>query len=184
MKSLKGHLLVASPSLMSPFFARTVILMFDHSQKGAMGVVLNRPTEANVCDVAEQVLNQPLDWSKPIHLGGPVTGPLLVVHVDAELADQEVLDGVYQSIDADKVRQILQRQCEPSLIVANYAGWGPGQLEGELAEDSWLTCDATMDLVFWEGARDLWTEVVSRIRSTQLQNILGLDNLPADPSVN
>jgi putative transcriptional regulator len=184
MKSLKGQLLVASPSLMSPFFARTVILMFDHSQKGAMGVVLNRPTEATVGDVAEQVLDEPLDWSKPIHLGGPVTGPLLVVHIEPDLADQEVLDGVYQSIDAEKVRQILQRQSEPSLIVANYSGWGPGQLEGELAEDSWLTCDATMDLVFWEGSGDLWAEVVSRIRSTQLQNILGLDHLPEDPSVN
>lgn len=184
MKSLKGHLLVASPSLMSPFFARTVILMFEHTKKGAMGIVLNRPTEATVGDVAEQVLNESLDWDKPIHLGGPVTGPLLVVHIERELADQEVLDGVYSSIAADKVREILQHRSDPCLVVANYAGWGPGQLEGELAEDSWVTCPATGELIFWEGSKDLWGVVMGRIRSANLQDILGLDGMPEDPTVN
>jgi putative transcriptional regulator len=158
--------------------------MFEHNEHGAMGVILNRPTDATVTDVAEQVLKESLDWEKPIHIGGPVSGPLLVLHEHADLADQEVLEGIYSSIEASKVQEILRRQPEPCLIVANYAGWGPGQLEGELAEDSWLTCPATEELIFWDGAGDLWQTVVQKLRSSLLQDMLGLDALPDDPTVN
>jgi putative transcriptional regulator len=184
MNSLKGHLLIAAPSLVAPFFSRTVILLFEHSDAGAMGVILNRPTEATVGDVAEQVLKESLDWDKPIHVGGPVPGPLLIVHGEADLADQEVLDGVYSSIEAEKVQQLIRRQTEPCLVVANYSGWGPGQLESEMEEDSWLTWPATGDLIFWDSGGDLWNIVVGKVRAAQLQDMLNLDELPEDPSLN
>ncbi len=184
MKFLKGHLLVAASSLESLFFTRSVILMCEHSAEGAMGLILNRPTEASVGDVAETVLNEPLDWEKPICLGGPVEGPLVVLHAEAEQADQTIVDGVHYTIDADKVRALLSQQTEPSRIIANYSGWGPGQLEGEMEEGSWLTWPAGADLVFGDGGEDLWTQVMQQIQSSDLARMIGVAHLPADPSAN
>src|SRR4051794_33409137 len=115
MNSLKGHLLIASPSLLAPFYTRTVILMLEHSEEGALGVVLNRPTSATITDISEQVFGDRLEGEKPIYLGGPVPGPLMVIHGDEGLADQEVLAGVYSSIDAAKVQEVLRRKADPSL---------------------------------------------------------------------
>jgi putative transcriptional regulator len=185
MKSLKGHLLVATPELLAPFFTRTVILMFEHSEEGAAGVVLNRPTEATVTDLSEQVFEERFEWAKPIHLGGPVPGPLMVIHTVEGLSDREILGGVYSSIDASHVQQVIRGRTEPSLIVANYAGWGPGQLESEIAEGSWSSAPATAEHVFWAGAEDLWDAVIKQIHAAPpLAGLLGLRNVPEDPTVN
>ncbi len=134
MKSLKGQLLVATSDLLDSNFFQTVILLFEHNDEGAAGVVLNRPIEASITDIAEQVFEAPFDWDKPIHLGGPVPGPLMILHQVSELADQEIMPGLYSTIEAQKVQEALRQRLEPSLIVANYAGWGPGQLETEISE--------------------------------------------------
>lgn len=184
MNSLKGHLLIASPSLVTPFFSQTVILMLEHGPDGALGLVLNRPTEATVADIAEQVLGGPLDWDKPIVLGGPVSGPLMMLHTIEDLADGEVLPGVFSTVEADKVRQLLVARAEPSVVVVNYSGWGPGQLEGEFDVESWLTLAATPEYVFDEAAAGLWPVVVKAANARTLAEFLGLRDLPADPSVN
>jgi putative transcriptional regulator len=184
MNSLKGHLLIASPSLLAPFFTRSVILMLEHNDEGALGVVLNRPTEATVTDISEQVLQEHVEWGKPINIGGPVQGPLMVIHTDADLADQEVLPGVYSSIDATKIQQLVRRQADPCLILANYAGWGPGQLEGEFGVDSWLTLPATVEHVFWGEATDLWEVVVQAVNAKKLSEFLGIRDVPPDPRLN
>ena len=95
MRSLKGHLLIASPSLLSSFFTRTVILMLDHTEEGAAGVVLNRPTEATLAEIAETVFSEADDWEKPLHLGGPVSGPLMILHELEALSDHEVIPGFH-----------------------------------------------------------------------------------------
>src|SRR5262245_32217130 len=130
MNSLKGHLLIAAPSLLTPFFTRTVILMLEHNDEGALGVVLNRPTEATVSDIAEKVFEEPFEWEKPIRIGGPVPGPLMVLHTVEDQSDQEVMPGLYSSVEASKVQEVLRRRSDPCLVIANYSGWGPGQLEG------------------------------------------------------
>ena len=184
MRSLKGHLLIASPSLVAPFFGRTVILMLDHSEEGAAGVVLNRPTEATVSDIAETVFSEPFEWDKPLNLGGPVSGPLMVLHEVEEISDQEIIPGLYNSVEMSKVRQAVMGRTEPSLILANYAGWGPGQLEGEFGVDSWLTLPASLEYVFWESPRDLWDVVVKAVNARKLSEFLGLRDVPRDPSWN
>jgi putative transcriptional regulator len=184
MNSLKGHLLIAAPSLLAPFFTRSVILMLEHNEEGALGVVLNRPTEATVTDISEQVLQEHVEWGKPINIGGPVPGPLMVIHTDEDLADQEVLAGVFSSIDAAKIQQIVRRKADPSLILANYAGWGPGQLEGEFGVDSWLTLPATVEHIFWDDATDLWDVVVKEVKAKTLADFLGIRDVPPDPRLN
>jgi putative transcriptional regulator len=184
MRSLKGQLLIASPSLLASFFTRTVILMLDHTEDGAAGVVLNRPTEATVTDIAETVFSESFDWDKPLNLGGPVSGPLMLLHEVEELADLEIIPGIYNSVESSKVRQAVMDRTEPSLILANYAGWGPGQLESEFDVDSWLTLPATRDYIFWTRDEDLWNVVVKAINAKKLSGFLGLRGVPADPTMN
>lgn len=184
MKFLKGQLLVATPELLAPIFTRGVILMLDHSGGGAAGVILNRPTEATVTAIAEQVFEEASDWDKPIHLGGPVPGPLLLLHTVEDLADLEVLPGVFSTTDAAKVRDLVRRKVEPSLTVANYAGWSAGQLESEIAMGSWVTLPARPELVFWDGAGDLWKRVMNEVNGRWLTDLLGGRRPPDDPRLN
>lgn len=184
MKSLKGHLLVATTELLDPNFARAVVLMFEHTELGAAGVVINRPIEASITDIADQVFEQPMDWDKPIYLGGPVPGPLMVIHADRTMADQEILPGVYSTIEAEKVREILRQKAEPTLIVANYAGWGAGQLERELAEETWQFTPAHDDHLFGADPETLWEVVREQISAGNLLDLLDVPNVPVDPSQN
>ncbi len=184
MTSLKGRLLIAAPSLRTPFFERTVILMLEHSETGAMGLVLNRETNASVSDIAEQALDESLPWDKPVSLGGPVPGPLMVLHTRADLSDAEVIPGLYSSVDAEKVRALLRDLAEPSRVVVNYAGWGPGQLENEIEEESWLSCPAAAEFVFWSRNDDLWHAAVREVSSNNLTKVLGLKEIPSDPTWN
>jgi putative transcriptional regulator len=184
MNSLKGQLLIATPQLLAPIFARSVILMLDHGDEGAMGVILNQPINTTVTDLAGKIFEDDFDWDKPLHLGGPVPGPLMVLHDLEELADQEVLPGIYHSIEASKVQEVIRRRPEPSLVIANYSGWGPGQLEGEFGWDSWLTLPATREHVFWSGEKELWKVVVNQVHVRKLSEFLHLREMPPDPSMN
>jgi putative transcriptional regulator len=186
MNSLKGHLLIATPQLLTPAFARSVILMLEHGEDGAMGVILNQPLSTTVTDLAGKIFEDDFDWDKPLHLGGPVPGPLMVLHALEGLADREVLPGVYHTIEAALVQEVIRRRPEPSLVVANYSGWGPGQLEGEFGWDSWTTLPATPEHVFWSGEKELWQAVVNQVHARTLSEFLKLDprGLPPDPSLN
>lgn len=185
MTSLQGHLLIATPRLLTPIFTRSVILMIDHDEGGAMGVLLNRPTDATATDLAGVILEPGFAWDKPLNLGGPVSGPLMVLHTLAELADREVLPGVCLTLEAAKAKAILSRKAEPSRIVVNYSGWGPGQLEGEFGWDSWLTLPAKADHVFGSGPDALWEAVVKQVNARKLSEFLGLRiPSPPDPSLN
>jgi putative transcriptional regulator len=184
MNSLKGHLLIASPSLLSPFFAQSVILMLRHDEDGAMGLAINRPIDVTVTDIAPSALDEPLEWAKSLHLGGPVPGPLLALHTLAELGDDEVLDGVYSCVAAEKVQQVLRQRLEPSRIITNYSGWGAGQLEGEFGADAWLTLPATVEHVFEIDPLNLWNLVRKAANTRKLSEFLGLRTMPVDPSVN
>jgi putative transcriptional regulator len=108
----------------------------------------------------------------------------MVVHTLEDLSDQEGIPGVYSTIEADKVRQLIHRKVEPSLVIANYSGWGPGQLEGEFGVDSWLTLPASFEHVFWEGDTDLWDVVVKEVSAKKLSEFLGIKGAPLDPRMN
>jgi putative transcriptional regulator len=108
----------------------------------------------------------------------------MVLHQVEEYSDQEVFAGLYHAVDLANVRRIIDDRTEPSLILANYAGWGPGQLESEFGVDSWLTLPATIDYVFWQGEKDIWEVVVKAVNARKLSEFLGLREVPRDPSFN
>jgi putative transcriptional regulator len=184
MNSLKGQLLIATPQLQAPIFTKSVILMLEHNDEGAMGVIVNQPINTTVTDLAGKIFEEGFEWDKPLSLGGPVAGPLMVLHTLEDLSDQEILPGVFHTLEASRVQELIRLQYEPSLVIANYSGWGPGQLEGEFGWDSWLTLPATSDYVFWTGERDLWKVVVNQVNARKLSEFLKLRAVPNDPSLN
>lgn len=184
MNLLKGHLLIATPRLLAPIFARSVILMLEHGNEGALGVILNHPLDTNVSALAGKIFEDGFEWDKPLHLGGPVTGPLMVLHSVEELADQEVIPGVFSTVEATRVQEIISRKTEPSLIIANYSGWSAGQLENEFEWDSWLTLPATLESVFWSDEKDLWETVIKEVNTKKLSDFFGIREIPADPRLN
>lgn len=158
--------------------------MIEHSGGGAAGLILNRPTEATVASIAEQVLELSSDWEKPISLGGPVPGPMVLLHTLENLGDQEVLPGVYSTVDSEKVKALVLEQPEPALAMANYSGWAPGQLEGEIDSGSWVTLPAHAGHVFWVGDDELWKAVMKEYHARQLTEMFHLRGFPSDPRLN
>ena len=126
MNSLKGQLLIATPQLLAPIFTRSVILMLEHNEEGAMGVILNQPINTTITDLAGKIFEDGFEWDKPLSLGGPVPGPLMVIHTFEDLADAEVLPGIFHTLEASRVQEVIGRRPEPSLIIANYSGLGTG----------------------------------------------------------
>src|SRR4051794_21929212 len=143
-ETLKGSLLIAAPSLFD-YFRRSVVLLLEHSDEGAMGVVLNRSSETPVVD-AVPALAELADEDDLVQLGGPVS-PGSVVALgdfdDLSEAGAPVSDTL-GLVDPDQSPASLRRL----RVYAGYAGWGPGQLEGELEEQAWIVEPAMADDLF------------------------------------
>ncbi len=183
MESLKGHFLVASPHLLDPNFVRTVVLLMHHNEEGAFGVVLNRPTESTLKELWSKVGETSCDSDEQVHLGGPVTGPLMAVHTDESLAEMEIVPGVYFAAQRDHLEELVKQHEHPFRFFVGHSGWGGGQLEDELKQGAWLTTPATPDFIFY-GSDDLWRKVTQHIGRTILTSALRLKGLPQDPSAN
>ena len=184
MQSLKGQFLIATPQLKSPIFARSVILVVEQTEEGALGVILNQQINTTMTDLSGTVFIDGFEWDKPISLGGPVASSLMVLHTDEELADDEIVPGVFITTSGPKVHDLIEQRFEPSLVLANYSGWGPGQLDGELRANTWLTLPATFDHVFWNGEKELWNVLMNKVRTRTLGELVGLSQVPADPTWN
>jgi putative transcriptional regulator len=182
-KSLAGHFLVASRYLRDPNFVQSVVLMIHHTEEGAMGVVINRPAEKTVREVWEMIGCEPCDRDDRIFIGGPVPGPLVAVHTLEPFAEHEVLDGVYVATKKDALDIIVRRKGLPLRLYSGHAGWGSGQLEGELEAGGWLTTEATLDDVFADH-ETVWKTVTQRIGLEIMAPDLDTKHLPPDPSLN
>ena len=184
MSSFNGQLLIASPLMLESFFAKTVVLVLAHSEEGSAGIVINRPTEATVTDLSQSIFKGSFAWDQPISLGGPVSGPLVMLHSEIKFADHEVVPGVYSTVEDVKVRRALKNRVQPSIVAINYSGWGPGQLEREMDEDSWEILPATADLVFLDPIHDLWKKALQQVQSQKLHSLVNLRGVPENPSWN
>jgi len=167
--SLTGQLLIAAPTIGDPRFAHTVILMVRHDRQGAFGIVINRPVgEGSIASLlegdGEDVSG--ISGSVKIFAGGPVQQELGFVVHSAEYHLDETLD-VDGRVAMTANRQVLRdigRNLGPvkSLFALGYAGWGPGQLEGELARHDWFTTPAEPRLIFDDDRGNLWEDAMAR----------------------
>lgn len=181
MESLQGQLLIASPGLLDPNFFRTVVLVTEHSEEGAAGLVLNRPSPAAVTEVVPALEPLVEDGEQMVWLGGPVqTEAVLVVgeFLDPDEAAVPLFGGLgFPSLEApEEVFGATTRR----RVFAGYAGWGAGQLEGELARDDWILEPAQNDDVFTLAPDGLWAAVLRR--KGGVYELVA--RMPEDPSVN
>ena len=166
MDSLKGQLLIAPAHLSDPNFAHAVVLMIQHDAEGAFGVILNRPSGRSIRDVWLQVRGAPCDCEQQVHVGGPVTGPLVALHKEPALSEMRVLPGVFCTMSAERIEELVGEPRSLIRFYAGYSGWGSGQLESELETGSWLTTDARSEEVFEVPDDELWPRVVKRATGT------------------
>jgi len=172
-ESLNGKLLIASPG-MADYFHRTVILVVEHSEEGSFGLVLNRPSETTVGEASPE-LAELVGSEHLLHVGGPVQpNAVTAIGEHADPADaSKLLVGAVGMVDLDAPPELSRVR-----IFAGYAGWGPGQLDGELEEEAWITDDAHPDDPF--GDEELWAAVLRRKGGEYAL----LARMPADPTVN
>jgi putative transcriptional regulator len=179
--SLVGQLLLASPSLRDPNFERSVVLIGVHSDEGAMGVVLNRPSEVTVGEAAPQ-LEQTVEESERVFVGGPVQPSSIVFlaeFLDPEPAGVLVLGRIgFPAPDAELDE--LSRATGRVRVFAGFAGWGEGQLESEIADGDWIAQAALPEDVFCELPEQLWSSVLRRMGGSYAL----IARMPTDPSVN
>ena len=167
--SLTGQLLIAAPTMGDPRFSHTVILMVRHDREGAFGIVINRPVgEGSVASLLEAAGEDisGISGSVKIFAGGPVQQEFGFVVHSAEYHLDETLD-VDGRVAMTANRQVLRdigrnRGPVKSLFALGYAGWGPGQLEGELARHDWFTTPAEPRLIFDDDRANLWEEAMAR----------------------
>ena len=179
-----GMLLVATPALLDPNFADTVVLLLDVDEQGALGVVLNRPSAVQVDEVLDgwgDVVTEP----EVLFQGGPV-GPQGALAVAALTRPDDVpvgfrvVDGVLGLVDLDTPVELLRGGLRRLRIFAGYAGWGADQLRAEIEEGSWYVVPAEPGDVFRPDSADLWRDVLRR----QPGELAWNSTRPFDPDLN
>jgi putative transcriptional regulator len=183
METLEGNLLLASPKLQDPNFVQTVVLLIEHNDQGAIGLVLNRPTSKTVQELWSQVGQSGCESRQPVHLGGPVSGPLMAVHTVASCGEVEVVPGVFVAAKKKNLDQLVHQHDQIYRVFIGHAGWGPGQLEAEMAQKAWLAVPATAERVFAE-AEDMWQRLVKQLDNYFFPKLLHIKHVPPDPSMN
>jgi putative transcriptional regulator len=180
-ESLSGQLLLAAPSLKDPNFSRAVVLIGAHSEEGAMGVVLNRPSRVTVGE-AVPALERAAGEAETVFVGGPVQPRSIVFlaeFLDPAPAGLLVLGRIgfpAPEADIDELSDAVARR----RVFAGYAGWGEGQLEEEVDQGDWIAQPALPEDVFTEDPGDLWSRVLARKGGAYVL----MARMPLDPSMN
>ena len=184
MENLRGSLLLAGGKLYDPNFRRSVVLVAEHGDEGALGLILNRPADIRVEEAAPPLaeLAELVEPGAQLFLGGPVQKEAVIVL--AEFAGDAgygtpVLGSIGfapPDLEPEVLRGILRAR-----VFAGYAGWGPGQLEGEVGEEAWIVEPARADDVFTCEPERLWTSVLRRKGGDEYKM---LSLMPFDPSSN
>lgn len=183
MDSLKGHFLIASPRLADTNFYRSVVLMIQHDEHGAFGVVLNRPATNSVADVMRMVDEAPCQLDDPVFIGGPVGGPLTALHSNEVRGEVQVAPEVFFASAKEIILDLVNGPEQPLRLFVGYSGWGAGQLEQEMKAGGWLTLPASRELVF-SDFDDVWNRVSRRVGLDILGPTIPRKGVPEDPSVN
>jgi putative transcriptional regulator len=172
--NLTNHFLVAMPGMEDPYFKHRVIYVCEHNQDGAMGLVINAPIDITVGGMLKKVDIEPTQpqlnpnsLEKPVLNGGPVSedrGFILHQPKDEYESSVQMTDQISVTTSKD-ILEVLGTEAEPNsyVIALGYSGWEAGQLEVELAENSWLTIEADPDVIFNTPIRERWRAAVQML---------------------
>jgi putative transcriptional regulator len=181
MDSLRGALLVAGPRLIDPNFHRTVVLVCDHSEEGALGLVLNRPSPLEVEEAVPELLDAiPNDGR--LWVGGPVqpAGVVLLAELDDPAEGALAVTGALAIVTEEAGVESLEDRARRVRAFLGYAGWGPGQLEAELESDDWIVAPLGAADAFTEDPDGLWAAALERLGGRYAL----VARMPVDPSLN
>lgn len=162
--NLTNHFLIAMPGMTDPFFAKTVTYLCQHNEEGALGIIINRPSELTLADIMEQMeieVLEPAIGQIPVYFGGPVQPERgFVLHEATGHAWSSTLK-VSDSLSLTTSRDILEAIGHGEgphnvLIALGYAGWSKGQLEKEIVENAWLNAPADQSILFQRTAASRW----------------------------
>jgi putative transcriptional regulator len=159
-------LLLSMPQLQDPNFTRTVVLLCEYNADGAFGLVLNRPTTVAASEMVR--IEPPVVGGNgmPLWIGGPVEPQRgwILVGDEPAVEFKTIRDGLYLSTSQPLLREVLAARPAPrARVLAGYAGWGPGQLDEELAQSAWLMADVDLDIVFDVAADAMWETALRRL---------------------
>jgi putative transcriptional regulator len=166
VRPLKGRFLIASRQLLDPNFAKTVVLLLEYNKQGAMGLIINRPSEMKLSAVLPEIegLGQRPDT---IYLGGPVAKTQLLLLIRTA-SPPEGSRHVFKDIHISPSQGVIERMIkkpegeERFRVYAGYAGWGPGQLDREIANGGWHVLRADAETVFDKSASEIWPHLIHR----------------------
>lgn len=178
-----GRLLISEPFMMDPNFKRSVILLTEYSEAGAMGFILNHASEFLLGDIMPD-----LSYSEiPVFIGGPVAGNTLhFVHRCPEKIEGgiEIAEGIFWGGDFEIVKELItgyQLNADEIRFFTGYSGWTPKQLDDEIKEDSWIVASQlNNDTIFSQNEETLWREVVIGLG----QRYAHIANFPENPALN
>jgi putative transcriptional regulator len=172
MKSLSGHLLVAPPEERDLDFIRTVILLVQHSEEQAFGLILDRPTTKTVKQAWKS--KRPCRCTEVVYSGGPVASPLMALHTDQHLAEIEVMPGVYYSVQVKQLEELFRCSRHPFKVFDSHVGWGPGQLESFLEVGPFLVgTDGSLDRLAPRFTLTMLTVTISQVSAKLARTALG-----------
>ncbi len=166
----RGVFLVASPGMADPNFSRTVVLLLEYGDSGAMGVVINRPSEHTLSSMLPE-MDSPARAEDRVYIGGPVDPGRILLLLESSRpppGSQPVVGDIHVSASQDALLEMLARDgpAERVHVFAGYAGWAPGQLDFELARGGWRVAEADAMTVFEQESADIWPELIRRTSGT------------------
>lgn len=181
MDSMRGQLLIAGPALLDPNFWRTVVLVIEHSDDGALGLVLNRPSETTVGESVPQ-LEDLVDLADQLFVGGPVQPSSVIVLAEFDDPTDAALlaFGDIGVLGTGAAPGELAAAVKTGRAFVGHAGWGPGQLDAELDRADWILEPAQRDDAFSDDPGELWSDVLTRKGGSYAL----VARMPPDPSVN
>lgn len=171
LNSLEGHFLLAANHMRDPNFYQSVVLMLEHTDETAMGLIVNRPMSTKLHEALGD-MGSPTNQRSPLFSGGPVEdSSMFIMHncEDLSSSDRTVCDGVYVSSSSDSFDHLIQESIDDLRerlfrVYCGYAGWGGGQLEQEIERGDWLSVPATSERVFQSDPYELWDDCMRELK--------------------
>ena len=165
------------PQMLDPNFSQALLYICEHNEDGAMGIIINRPIKLGLNDILEQLDFEPSSAEQAIYWGGPVQEDRgFIIHTSPEKADVSwestllISEGIRLTTSKDIIKAISEDQGPDKFVIAlGYAGWGEGQLEQELAENTWLSCPANLDILFDKDSSDKRQRAINGLGITEHQ---------------
>jgi len=179
-----GKLLIATPSLLDENFHQSVVLLIrGNDDDGVLGLVLNRESSKTINELWQTIFEESCRTVGNLHIGGPVPGPLMALHTNADIGDFEVSPGVYCAASREALEVLAEGESIPFRFFVGNAGWGNGQLVREINEGAWYLAEASAEIVFADET-EIWQELIALVGRQILHEVVPTDFFPRDPSLN